>query len=368
MLSCAMSASSPVYLAATPERATPEQLAEAARAAFAAADLGAVVRGLCAVKSHFGEEGGSGFVPPTAIRAVVDCVREAGGTPFLTDTTTLYTGRRANAVDHALLVHEHGFTIEAVGAPFLSVDGLVGSSETEVAIEGIHHRNVAVAADILRAGSAIVVTHATGHLGTGLGATIKNVGMGLASRRGKLRQHSVMRPEVSEARCSACGECLLNCSTGALALAGAAAGRGERQVARIDRVICSGWGECLTSCRQDAIKYDWRVDSKRLQEETAEHALGFAKRMKGRVGYLTFATTITKDCDCLGKRARPLCPDIGVLAGFDPVALDQAVLDLLRERTGKTLEELAWPKLDAGHQLAHGEHIGLGSRRWHLAG
>lgn len=362
-----MSPSSEVFLVGLPRRATPENLAEAARAAFDAAGLASVVRGLCAVKSHFGEEGGSGFVPPLAIRAVVERVRAAGGKPFLTDTTTLYTGRRSNAVDHALLVHEHGFTVEAVGAPFIPVDGLVGNNETEVVIDGVHHKKVAVAADVFRAGSAIVVTHVTGHLATGLGGTIKNVGMGLSSRRGKLRQHSVLRPEVIKAKCTACGECLLNCSTGALAMAGTATGgRGERQVAHIDPVICSGCGECLTSCRHDAIKFDWGADSKRLQEEVAEHALGFAVRMKGRAGYLTFAATITKNCDCLGEAAQPICPDIGVLAGFDPVAIDQAALDLVRERAGKSLEALAWPKLDASCQLAHAERIGLGSRTYRL--
>ena len=364
-----MSTPSDVWLVDVPDRVSSDRLAHAARAAFDAATLARTVRGLCMIKSHFGEEGGTGFVPPDVIRAVVERVRDAGGRPFLTDTTTLYAGRRANAVDHAMLVHEHGFTIEATGAPFLPVDGLVGANETEVGIGGVHHETVAIAADAVRAGSAVVVTHVTGHLVAGLGATVKNVGMGLSSRRGKLRQHSAMRPEVAEAACIGCGECLPNCPTGAIALATAPAkgkAKGEREVARIDRAVCSGCGECLASCRQDAVRYDWKVDSKRLQEAMAEHALGFAKRMAGRVGYLTVAATITKVCDCLGKKARPICPDVGVLAGLDPVAIDQAALDLVRERAGRTLESMSYPKLDGGLQLAHAERIGLGSRAYRL--
>jgi len=147
-------------------------------------------------------------------------VKAAGGSPFLTDTTTLYTGRRSNAVDAVMLAHEHGFTLEATGAPFIVADGLVGANETEVPIAGVHHRHVALAADALRVGSAVVLTHITGHLATGLGGTIKNLGMGLASRRGKLRQHSALHPHVDPDTCSGCEECLPNCPTGAIAPSG----------------------------------------------------------------------------------------------------------------------------------------------------
>jgi hypothetical protein len=66
----------------------------------------------------------------------------------------------------------------------------------------------------------------------------------------------------------------------------------------------------------------------------------------------------------MGRREKPLFDDVGVLAGTDPVAIDQAALDLIRERTGESLEARAWPKLDAGLQLAHGERIGLGTRSY----
>lgn len=359
-----MSGQALVYLAETSERAGEEEMAAAARRAFEAAGLGARLRGLTAVKSHFGERGGRGFVPPRVIREVVAMVRAAGGTPFLTDTTTLYTGRRTNALDYGALVLEHGFTPEAVGAPFLCADGLVGANETEVPIEGVHHRSVALAADALRASSAVVVSHATGHLVAGLGATIKNIGMGFASRRGKLRQHSRLRPQVLADRCAGCEDCLPNCASGAIGPDPRRAGR--RPVMAIDPERCTGCGECLASCRQDAIGFDWKVGSHRLQEAMAEYALGWVQRMAGRFGCLTFVTNVTKNCDCMGRREKPLCPDVGVLAGTDPVALDQAVCDLLRERNGRTLEAMSFPKLDGSVQLAHGERIGLGTRRYEL--
>ncbi|MBI5501022.1 MAG: DUF362 domain-containing protein [Deltaproteobacteria bacterium] len=353
-----------VHLVTTVERADPAELAEAGRRAFRAAGLGTRVRGLTAVKSHFGEEGGQGFLPPPVIRAVVDEVRSAGGTPFLTDTTTLYTGKRAQAVDYAALVHAHGFTFEAVGAPFVAADGLVGANETEVRIDGVHHRTVALAADALRAGSAVIVSHVTGHLACGLGATVKNLGMGLASRRGKLRQHSTLRPHVDPDACTACEQCLPNCPTGAIAPAKGR--RGTPPPMAIDSARCSGCGECLASCRDDAIRFDWKAESRTLQESMAEHALGYCRRMAGRIGFLTFATHVTKDCDCMGKRQKPLCADIGVLAGTDPVAIDQAALDLVRRHAGRGLEAMSYPRLDGSFQLDHGERIGLGTRSYQL--
>lgn len=356
-----------VHLVDVSDGADAEALAAAARAAFDAAGLRAVVRGLCAVKGHFGERGGSGFVPPPVVRAVVELARAAGARPFLTDTSVLYGGSRSNAVDHAMLVHEHGFGIEAVGAPFVPVDGLVGAAEVEIEIGGVHNARVRIAADAVRAGSAIVMSHLTGHLGAGFGAAIKNLGMGFAARRGKLRQHSAMRPEVDVSACVACGDCVPNCPTGAISVRDRGRPRGRNgRVARIDRGACSGCGECLASCRQDAIRYDWGVESRRLQEEMAEHALGFMRRMAGRAGFLTFATCITKDCDCLGRQARPICADVGVLAAVDPVAVDQAAVDLIRERSGRTIESMSYPRLDGSRQLAHAERIGLGSRRYEL--
>jgi hypothetical protein len=359
-----MGAAAEVFLVETPAHADDETLAAAGRRAFRAAGLSACIRGLTAVKSHFGEEGGKGFLPPPVIRAVVDEVKAAGGTPFLTDTSTLYTGKRSHAVDQAMLVHAHGFTIEAIGAPFLPVDGLVGAHETEVRIDAVHNKTVALAADILRAGSVVVVSHVTGHLACGLGATIKNVAMGFASRRGKLRQHSMLRPHVDPEACTGCEDCLPNCAAGAI---GPRAGRkGDTPVMVIDAARCTGCGECLVSCRSGAVEFDWKADSRRLQESMAEHALGFAKRMAGRAGYVTFAAHITKDCDCMGKKQRPVCDDLGVLAGLDPVALDQAALDLVRERAGRTLESLSYPRLDATLQLAHAERVGLGTRQYRL--
>jgi len=110
--------------------------------------------------------------------------------------------------------NRHGFGIEQMGAPFIMADGLTGNAEYEIQIEGELHKSVKVARDVVSADTLIVVSHATGHVVTGLGACIKNIGMGLASRMGKMREHSAMLPEVIQDKCRFCKKCIQWVSTG----------------------------------------------------------------------------------------------------------------------------------------------------------
>jgi hypothetical protein len=201
------------------------------------------------------------------------------------------------------------------------------------------------------------VSHLTGHLATSFGGAIKNLGMGLASRRGKRRQHSTMKPRITQDACTACGNCVARCASGAIAL---------EQVARIDGARCVGCGECLTACRDDAVAYDWRIESGALQERMVEHAAGILRGLQGRVVFLNYLTRITKDCDCLHSEAGHLTADIGILAAKDIVAVEAASLALFADRVGKTLRELAYPRLDPQIQIAYAEKLGLGHARYEL--
>ncbi|MDZ7272315.1 MAG: DUF362 domain-containing protein, partial [candidate division KSB1 bacterium] len=164
-----------------------------------------------AVKLHFGEEGNGTHLPPSMVRPIVSFVKECGGRPFLTDTCVLYRSPRSNGITHLELAHAHGFTLEATGAPIVMADGLLGDSEITVPIPGKLFSEVSLAREAMRANALVVVSHVTGHVAAGLGATIKNLGMGLASRRGKLRQHSAMKPQVKPDVCTGCEECVRWC-------------------------------------------------------------------------------------------------------------------------------------------------------------
>lgn len=313
---------------------------------------------LVAIKTHFGEKGNQAFVSPKYIKVIADLIKKKNAKPFLTETSTLYSGSRSNAVDHINLAYEHGFKFADIGCPIVMADGLLGNLEKHVKINGVHFNDVAISADFLNAHSIIVISHFKGHIGAGFGGAIKNVGMGMASRKGKMRQHSDMKPKVKNNQCTACETCIKWCPTNVISLV-----EGK---AYINQEICIGCGECLTVCKFNAIEYNWRVSSKLLQEKMAEHALGVAISKPNKIFYFNFILMVTKDCDCMGGKPEIIAPDVGVVASSDMVAIDQASLDLVIEKAGEDVFRKAWANNDNTIQLMHGEKIGLGTREYEL--
>jgi len=332
----------------------PERIAAAVERLWLAADLAARFEpnDLAALKLHVGEPGTNTFVTPAVVAPLVRLMAATGARPFLTDTAVLYHSPRDNAVGHARVAHDHGFGPEAMGAPFLPADGLIGNAEVEVSVGGKHHDAVAVASGIAEANSMLVLSHATGHLVTGMGAALKNLGMGCTSRKAKLRQHAGHQPRVEEDTCTACGLCAQWCPSGAITVAGHAS---------ISNDACIGCGECVARCRFEAIAWNWAIDGRELHERVVEHAKGVLHGKAGRVGYMTVAQAITKDCDCMGLQQAPLLPDIGILASLDPVAIDAAAYSLITERAGRSLESMSYPGTEATIQIEYAEQLGLGS-------
>ncbi len=313
---------------------------------------------LTAIKMHFGERKNTTHIPPALVKPVVGVIKKRGGAPFLTDTCVLYKSPRNNAVTHLVLAQEQGFTLGKVGAPVVIADGLIGNAETEVEIPGKIFPSVAIANLALDSNAIVVLTHVTGHIGAGLGGAIKNLGMGFASRKGKLRQHSVTKPSIISKACTACLECVDHCPTGAI--------RTEGDKGFIDEEMCIGCGECVTACRFDAVKFDWNRKDYELQELMAEHALGAVIKKKGKVVYMNYLMAITKDCDCFNKEQTPCMADIGIIASDDPVAIDAASLDLIESAAGRSLTDMAYPEIDPRAQIRHGETIGLGQSDYEL--
>jgi len=312
---------------------------------------------MVAVKTHFGEAGSEGYVRPHFFKGLAGLIRSKNGKPFLTETSTLYAGQRSNAVDHLHLAYQHGFSQEATELPIIMADGLYGDEETEVPIKGVRYQSVKIATLAVKAQALVLVSHFTGHVVAGFGAALKNLGMGLSSRRGKLIQHSTATPAIKSKKCTACGTCLKWCPASALSI-------GTDNVALIDAEKCIGCGECLAVCRFDAVAYNWSETYEALQEKITEHALGVVETKRGKGLYINFLTRITKDCDCM-SRFEPICPDIGVLVGTDPVALDAASLDLVEERLGQSLA-VATYKIPIRCQLEHARKISFGSCDYQL--
>ena len=117
-----------------------------------------------AIKMHFGELGNLGFLRPNYARAVADVVKSLGGKPFLTDCNTLYPGSRKNALEHLYCAWENGFTPMTVGCPILIGDGLKGTDDVEVPVEGGEYVKAAkIGRAVMDADIFISLSHFKGH-------------------------------------------------------------------------------------------------------------------------------------------------------------------------------------------------------------
>lgn len=350
-----------VYLFRLADGANAAEQAQAMGKLYDAAGAAETVntKDFVAIKLHVGEGTNNTRVKPELIRQLVEKVESQGGLPFLTETSTLYKGERQNAVKHLMQAHRQGFGIENVGAPFLMADGLIGNTEYEVTIGGEIHKTVRVAREIANTDALLVVSHATGCISTGLGACIKNLGMGLASRKGKMRQHSAMLPQVDSDQCAYCQKCMKWCPMEAIV---------EKNFkAYIKPNQCIGCGECLAVCRFDAVKYDFSADAGFLQKSMAEYAYGSVIDKPGKCFYFNVLMNMTRECDCRVKDPQDkLVPDFGILASSDPVAIDKATQDLTAAVYGQTLGHLAFPERNAMIQIEHAAKIGMGSLQYNL--
>jgi uncharacterized Fe-S center protein len=301
----------------------------------------------------------------------VETIKSAGGFPFLTDANTLYAGTRSDSSQHLTTAIQNGFAYAVVDAPLIIADGLRGKSETAVVVNQKNCKRVYIGSEITAADALISVAHFKGHELSGFGGTIKNLGMGCASRRGKLEQHSTVAPKVNKKKCVGCGDCVSHCSVQALAL--------QQEKAVLDSKKCIGCGECILICPESAIEIQWNQAIPVFLEKMVEYTLGVLKDKEGKALYLNFINNVSPACDCYGYNDAPIVRDIGIVAATDPVAIDQASVDLVnREQAlpdsclktntqgGEDKFRGVYPDIDWEIQLDYAEQLGLGSRRYEL--
>ncbi|PKM79512.1 MAG: 4Fe-4S ferredoxin, partial [Firmicutes bacterium HGW-Firmicutes-13] len=219
---------------------------------------------LVAVKIHFGEKGNMAYIHPVLVRQIVDKIKENKGKPFLIDTNTLYVGSRSNSVDHLQTALENGFSYASVNAPLIIADGIFGKNFVEVDINQKHFTCVKVASDIFSSPAVIVLSHVKGHIATGFGGALKNLGMGCSNRGGKQMMHSSLKPRLNWQKCKGCGTCLKWCPVEAISF--------KDKKAVIDYELCIGCGECTASCLHEAVKIQWESETSDLQERMVEFA------------------------------------------------------------------------------------------------
>ena len=330
-----------------------------------------------AIKMHFGELGNISYLRPNYARAVVDVVKELGGKPFLTDCNTLYPGKRKNALEHLECAWENGFTPLTVGCPLLIGDGLKGTDDVEVPVQGGEYvKEAKIGRAVMDADVFISLTHFKGHEMTGFGGAIKNIGMGCGSRAGKKEQHASGKPKINAEACRGCTRCQRECANNGLVF------NQQTKKMTVDANNCVGCGRCLGACNFDAIYFENDNAGKALNCRMAEYTKAV---VDGRPQFhISLIVDVSPNCDCHGENDVPILPNLGMFASVDPVALDQACVDACmaaEPMPGSQLaRNLADPSFHDHHDhftnstpesewrscLEHAEKIGLGSRTYEL--
>ncbi len=322
-----------------------------------------------AVKMHFGEPGNIAYLRANYARALCDLIKEKGGKPFLTDSNTLYIGRRSNALDHLEAAYENGFNPLSTGCHVIIADGLKGDDEVAVPVNGEYVQKAYIGRAVMDADVVISLTHFKGHESTGFGGALKNIGMGCGSRLGKKDMHSSEKPAVDQEKCVGCGVCRQNCAHDAITVSGKA---------YIDATRCAGCGRCIEQCPQKCVHPMDARANEILSRKIAEYT---AAVVRGRPCFhISLACDISPYCDCYSINDAPVLEDIGMFASFDPVALDQACADMANSRRPvrdsllyergqgrmgdhfKTMH----PTIDWEAGLEQGVKLGIGVREYEL--
>lgn len=326
-----------------------------------------------AIKIHFGEPGNLAYLRPNYSKVIVDMIKEAGGKVFLTDCNTLYVGGRKNALDHMDSAYTNGYNPFATGCHIIIADGLKGTDEALVPIDGDYIKEAKIGRALMDADIVISLTHFKGHECTGFGGALKNIGMGGGSRAGKMEMHNAGKPFVNEELCVGCGACSKICAHGAPIIT-------DRK-AHIDTDKCVGCGRCIGICPKDAVDTPGDESNDILNRKIAEYSLAI---LKDRPSFhISLVVDVSPNCDCHGENDMAIVPDVGMFASFDPVALDQACADAVNKQpviAGSALADANEKHHHDHHDhfinnhpdtnwevcLEHAEKIGLGSRSYEL--
>ncbi|MDR1343780.1 MAG: DUF362 domain-containing protein [Tannerellaceae bacterium] len=329
-----------------------------------------------AVKIHFGEPGNLAYIRPNYVARLVVLIRSLGGKPFLTDSNTLYSGGRSNAVDHLQSAVENGFNPLSAKCIVIIADGVKGTNFREVALgkEGEYCPAPKIGAAIADADIVISMNHFKGHEQSGFGGAMKNLGMGSASVAGKMELHSSSQPVTDSVACTGCRVCEKYCAHNAIRI-------GSDRKAVIDYDRCVGCGQCVALCQYDGVVMGEGDTSERLNCKIAEYALAVVKEKPNF--HVNFVMNVSPECDCWNHNDAAIIPDLGILASFDPVALDQASADLVTSAPvlagsvlgdkyphdhleGKDKFRLTHPDTNWQAGLDHAVSIGLGVREYKL--
>ncbi len=269
--------------------------------------LGVPATGRVAIKISTGEQGGNNYLKPTLIRGLVD---EVNGT--LVECCTAYGGSRQDKGKHWQTVHNHGF--DSIAA----VDIMDEYGQIRIPVQDKKHIKYDIVGDHLAHYDFMInLAHFKGHAMGGFGGVLKNQSIGVASTAGKAYIHSAGKTQYADSL--------------------------WQNIAQQDDFL----------------------------ESMAAAAQGVAQYFGKNIIYINVMNNMSVDCDCDAHPADPMLKDMGILASTDPVALDQACLDLVfnHKATPGDDEKPLIERINRQHETYitdYAEKIGLGSKKYEL--
>ena len=298
-----------------------------------------------AIKLHCGEWNNTAYLRPVYARTLADRVKALGGRPFVCDTTTQtysLASSRATALDLLITAERNGYTSATLGCPFIVADGFNGTDDVRIDLpEGYILQEAYIAKAIALADAMIVLTHFKGHPLGVIGGSIKNLGIGAQSKRGKYNVHMGGHPrygfgaatDFHPERCkgrSGCDRwqiCESCCPYGLFHVT-------ETSI-EWDRELCT---DCLAHLGANTwcgVCNNPELSAQAACAAMADGCLAAVKAVgRDKVGFINMAIDVSPMCDCVGFADMPIVPHLGVFASTDPVALDRATLDKAKASPG----------------------------------
>lgn len=289
------------------------------------------------IKMHFGEPGNPNAFTPEDVKPLLKILTDLGFETLLIDTPVTYHSPRNSKLGYEKVVRAHGYDKIS---QFLIEDQYIK--------QNIAGADFEVAKVLAESKNLIVLSHVKGHECAGFGGAIKNLGMGALSAASKAYIHDSAKPLLDESLCVGCGTCANLCPAEAIEI------KNGKMVVDYDK--CYGCSICQIHCPHLALKPKLRF----FDESLAMGAMAAVKLMPTNTFYINVIKKVVKLCDCAGHDSAKLAGDVGVLYGDNPVAIDQASVDLIKQATGHEVFKRANHK-DPYAQIDHAaQHGGLG--------
>lgn len=295
------------------------------------------------IKLHFGEPGNKYALSIDTMKAAVSACKSLDLKPFLFDSPVMYTSPRGTIEGYYKHLEEKGITEETMGCPVIISDEHVSAED--------NGREWQICKHLVDADGVLILSHLKGHLCSGFGGAIKNIGMGGMSKATKTAIHKGAEPKYVEG-CQECNLCVESCPLDNVRLAD---GRPH-----FDANWCCGCSNCVIVCEHDAIKPKVEIFDKALVTATR---LGL--ELYKKIFYVNVIKDVMKLCDCASDPGPRIADDIGIVFGTDIVAIEKASLDLVIEKAGSDVFLKAHHKSPLLH-IREAERQGLGSMEYEL--